>query len=292
MSMWAISSCARQALVASVFVLALPAQAESVCTLEIRRVDAPSVRIDPFDRRRPSALITVDVFNPGSEPCVGVVELSDTTAGQAGQTWRQGIGLEFFERSSIAAPSTGSLAIQSARIDPGTARTYSFTPQLSFRDAPIRGDRFFEMTATLLGEEPGTTKSRLSFDLDVEVVAATSLTLAGMSADRTLYLGDLRPGAVATATFYAQSNGPFRVNVTSQNRGKLKHEDDPKLEGIAYQVVAEGGTSRLTQPLSLFFEGATPVLGKRLDLTVRTPPSPLLFAGTYKDVIEVEITPY
>lgn len=292
MSMWAISSCARRLLAASVFVLALPAQAEAVCTLEIRRVDAPSVRIDPFDRRKQSALISVEVFNSGTEACDGVVELGDTTAGQDGQAWRQGVGLEFFEKSRTRTPSTGSLAIQSARIDPGAARTYSFTPQLSFRDAPTRGERFFEMTATLLGEEPGTTKSRLSFDLDVEVVAATSLTMAGMNADRTLYLGDLRPGAVGTATFYAQSNGPFRVNITSQNRGKLRHEDDRKLEGLAYQVVADGGTSSLSQPVSLFFEGPTPLLGKRLDLTVRTPPSPLLFAGTYKDIIEVEITPY
>lgn len=292
MSIWAKSSCVRRAFAASVFVLALPAQAYAVCSLEIQRVDAPSARIDPFDRRRPSALISVDVFNSGTDACDGVVELSDTAAGQTGLAWREGIGLEFFEKLRIATPSTGSLAIQSARIDPGTTRTFSFTPQLSFRGAPSRGDRFFELTATLLGEGPGTAKSRLSFDLDVEVVAATSLTLAGMSADRTLYLGDLRPGAVGTATFYAQSNGPFRINVTSQNQGKLKHDEDRNLEGIAYQVAADGGMSNLSQPLSIFFQAATPLLGKRLDLTVRTPPSPLMFAGTYKDVIEVEITPY
>jgi hypothetical protein len=292
MSMWAMSSCARRGLAAGLLVLALPVHAESACTLEIRRVDAASVRIDPFDRRQQSALIAVEVFNSGSEPCEGVVELSDTAAGLAGQAWRQGIGLEFFEKSRTTAPSTGSLAIQSARIDPGTARTYRFTPQISFRDAPARGERFFEMTASLLGEAADSAKSKLSFDLDVDVVAATSLTLAGMSADRTLYLGDLRPGAVGTATLYAQSNGPFRVNVTSQNRGKLKHQDDRKLEGISYQVVSEGRTSNLSRPLQLFFEGPTPLLGKRLDLTVRTPPSPLLFAGTYKDIIEVEITPY
>jgi hypothetical protein len=279
-------------LASSVFLLALPAHAESACDLEILRVDAPSVTIDPFDRRQKSALITVEVFNSGNEACEGVVELSDPTTGQAGQAWRQGVGLEFFDKLRTTLTSTGSLAIQSARIDPGTSRTYSFTPQLSFRDAPARGDRFFEMTASLLGEGYGDAKSRQSFDLDVEVVAATTLTLAGLSADRTLYLGDLRPGAVGTATLYAQSNGPFRVNVSSQNRGKLKHEDDPKLEGLAYQVVAEGGTSSLAQPMSLFFEGPTPLLGKRLDFTVRTPHAPLLFAGTYKDIIEVEITPY
>lgn len=292
MSIWAISSCASSLLAASLFLLALPAHSETACNLEIRRVDAPSVTIDPFDRRQKSALITVEVFNAGNEVCDGVVELTDPTAGQAGQTWRQGVGLEFFEKSRTTPASTGSLAIQSARIDPGTARTYSFTPQLLFRDAPARGGRLFEMTASLVGDGYGAAKSRQSFDVDIDVVAATTLTIAGMSPDRTLYLGDLRPGAAGTATLYAQSNGPFRVNVSSQNRGKLEHEDDRQLEGIAYQVVTEGAMSSLAQPMSLFFEGPTPLLGKRLDFTFRTPPAPLVFAGTYKDVIEVEITPY
>jgi hypothetical protein len=293
MSMWAISSCARHILLAAgLLMLSVPAHAEPGCALEIRRADAPSMTVDPFDRRQQSALITVEVFNAGSEPCDAVIELSDPVAGQSGQSWRQGIGLEFFERSPTTAASTGSLAVQSARVNPGTSRTFKFTPQLSLRGAPLRGERSFELTAEILGGGSEARLSRVSFDLDVEVVAATSLTIAGMSADRTLHLGDLRAGAVGTATLYAQSNGPFRINVTSQNRGKLKHEDDPKLEGVAYQVIAEGGTSNLAQPLSIFFEGPTALLGKRLDLTVRTPNAPLLFAGTYKDVIEVEITPY
>ena len=113
-----------------------------------------------------------------------------------------------------------------------------------------------------------------------------------MSSDRTVYLGDLRPGAVGAAVFYVQSNGPYTVTIRSENKGILKHTEDRQLAGVRYDVSADGQSAQLTSPMTLFRNSRTPLLGERMALGIRTPASPLLFAGTYRDVIEVEVTPY
>ncbi|WP_148205882.1 MULTISPECIES: hypothetical protein [Hyphomonas] len=113
-----------------------------------------------------------------------------------------------------------------------------------------------------------------------------------MNADRTVYLGDLRPGARGNASFYVQSNGPYKMTIRSENRGVLTHTEDRRLAGIRYEVQADDQIASLTQAMTVYRNDRTPLLGDRMILGIRTAPSPLSFAGTYKDIIEVEVTPY
>ncbi len=266
--------------------------ADAVCEAEIRRVEAPGVLLDPFDGRQRPAQITLVIANPGDEDCVASVVIRDLLQPQGARASRQGVELEFIERRRSAVSVPGALAMEDVRVPAGKEQEIQFTPKLSFSSVPLRGARQFELTADIYDGTLQSQTGSTPFDLNVEVLASTAISLAGMSADRTVYLGDLRPGARGNASFYVQSNGPYKMTIRSENRGVLTHTEDRRLAGIRYEVQADDQIASLTQAMTVYRNDRTPLLGERMILGIRTAPSPLSFAGTYKDVIEVEVTPY
>ncbi|MEQ9506073.1 MAG: hypothetical protein RLO80_07355 [Hyphomonas sp.] len=278
------------ALLATMILVVAPASAG--CDLSIERAEAPAITLDPFDARVRPSFVTVEVSNRGEESCLASVALRDTLAGNAGASSRDGVQLEFYGRARAGRIATGVLVVEEMLIGAGETKEVRFAPQIGFTQVPKRGERRFELTAEVVASESNTPVSFSDFDLNVFVAPATSIVLAGMSADRTLNLGDLRAGGAATANFYVQSNGPYRVAVRSETQGLLQHAEDRNLKGVRYQVTTGNQTTSLARPLFIFKNEATTVLGDRMSLMVRTEPNPLLFAGVYKDVIEVEVTPY
>lgn len=262
------------------------------CDLEIRRVDSPAQVLNPFDGRARPVQIIVEIANRGTSACDGVVVLRDEVSAEAGRTSRDGIELEFYERNRTARSVPGSLAAEEVRVDAGKTAEIKFTPQLSFARVPLRGERRFELAADIIDLASNHRADTDAFDLRVDVAASTAISLAGMKSDQTIDLGDLRLGGTGNAVFYVQSNGPYKMTIRSENQGRLLHTEDESLGGVDYRVTAGRRTSSLKEAVTVFKSEATPLLGERTVLGFRTPANPLLYAGTYRDVIEVEVTPY
>ncbi|MFN4101649.1 MAG: hypothetical protein ACK4GT_17945 [Pararhodobacter sp.] len=267
------------------------AWAMPACDLAVSRVDSLPISVDPFEARPRAAPVSVEVRNDSEEECAGILSLADAIGGSPDRIVRSGVGLSFRERASTVGGGAGSLAARDIRVPARSSRSFTFAPVLTIDGVPSRGPRRFELSARV--QTPASPDAaETGFDLNIDVPASTRVTVAGLPADRTIHLGDLSQGGQGRATLYMQSNGPYMVSVRSMNQGRMVHQTDPGLPSIDYQLMFDGRASSLAAPVQVFRDSQTPMLGDQSVLLFTAAAGILAYAGTYKDVIEVEVSPY
>ena len=105
-------------------------------------------------------------------------------------------------------------------------------------------------------------------------------------------LGDLSRGSRTTATFFYRTNADMSVTATSDNGGRLVHEDGPALGSIPYRAFLAGSeldTVKGGAPVDLPFSRLT-VQGQMLE--IRVEPATNVYAGRYRDTLTLSFIPY
>jgi hypothetical protein len=105
-------------------------------------------------------------------------------------------------------------------------------------------------------------------------------------------LGDLSRGSRSTATFFYRTNADMSVSATSDNGGRLVHEDGPTLGSIPYRAFLAGSeldTATGGAPVNLPFSNLG-VQGQTLE--VRVAPTSNVYAGRYRDTLTLSFIPY
>lgn len=108
---------------------------------------------------------------------------------------------------------------------------------------------------------------------------------------RDLSFGEVTRGSVLRTAVFYQSNAAVSITITSQNRGKLAHDDGPGVPPIPYDLFYDGAridlsaASQINRP----FRG---LAATRDEMVLEVPPGDARFAGNYRDVLMLAYTAY
>lgn len=108
---------------------------------------------------------------------------------------------------------------------------------------------------------------------------------------RDLSFGEVTRGSVLRTAVFYQSNAAVSITVTSQNRGRLVHDDGPGVPPIAYSLFYDGARVDLSSPSQINhpFRG---LAATRDEMVLEVPPGDARFAGNYRDVLTLNYTAY
>lgn len=105
-------------------------------------------------------------------------------------------------------------------------------------------------------------------------------------------LGDLSRGSRSTATFFYRTNADMAVTATSENGGRLVHEDGARIGSIPYRAFlggAELDAATGGSPVDLPFSRLS---AQSQTLEVRVAPATNVYAGRYRDTLTLSFMPY
>lgn len=130
------------------------------------------------------------------------------------------------------------------------------------------------------------------FSLEIDVAPVMRFEMSSTSSAHDLNLGDPTRGASGSVQFFYRSNSDMRVQIVSENKGRLVHSEGGSIGSIAYRASFAGEDLDLVtgvEDVNVPFSGVA-VQSRSLDVTV--PPTGLIAAGRYRDVLSISFMPY
>jgi hypothetical protein len=132
-----------------------------------------------------------------------------------------------------------------------------------------------------------------SLTVDCEVQSILSVTLAGGGTATSVDFGEITSGEERTVLLKARANRDYRLELVSQNSGRLTL--DPTIPGeewgIDYSVLVDGTAQSLEQGVKIV-EYNSPSQGETShSLLFRLNDARMKRAGIYKDVVSIKIIP-
>lgn len=147
------------------------------------------------------------------------------------------------------------------------------------------------------------TNERLSDEKLITLVARTPLraqtnfagTSSGFDNGSTFALvdfGELKSGDSRNINFQIRGNSDVDISMSSENNGKLINLDSPASSPINYMINADGLPSDLSEPLVFTRRPAKSLAGTSYPLSITLDNMEQgVFAGSYRDIITVDVTP-
>lgn len=87
-----------------------------------------------------------------------------------------------------------------------------------------------------------------------------------------------------------RGNAPANIKVSSENDGRMKHEEREDTY-VDYSVVVDGESSTLESPLELQRIVASDLEGSAYPMTVTIGNVDSSYAGAYQDLITIDVSP-
>ena len=134
-------------------------------------------------------------------------------------------------------------------------------------------------------------------ELEVLVDIQLQANIAGAdtrSVDRirvpVIDFGTLKRGDSRRVSLHVKANTPAKIMIKSENKGRLLHEEQNGLY-VDYSVNVDGEASTLESPLIITRDIAKTIEGSAYPMDVIIGDITSSFAGSYRDVITVEVRP-
>lgn len=105
-------------------------------------------------------------------------------------------------------------------------------------------------------------------------------------------LGLLQSGLRETVYLIVRGNANARIMVSSENKGKLRHVQDPSVPGIDYDIRLKNRSSDLSSLFTLHENIPQNDRGKIFPLRIEIGEVDTLWGGVYRDVITVQLSAY
>lgn len=102
--------------------------------------------------------------------------------------------------------------------------------------------------------------------------------------------GELKRGDSRRVSLQVRANTPAMITIESENKGRLRHKEENNLY-VDYGVHVDGEGSTLENPLVLNREIAKTIEGSAYPMDIIIGDVTSSFAGSYRDVITVEVRP-
>ena len=214
-----------------------PAAAQAACMLSIEPAqDQLIVRHNPLEASAVQGQIEINIVNRGDSECIGTLNASlrGEQFGFRSTTDTQIILYQLVDEKSrnditpLAGRSLQHQGGRAIRLMPGE-RSLELVSMAAFTDNTASQGRYTQsLDLTVLAADGMTLGSRpLTLGLDIVPAALIGVKgqLARARGSSSIDLGELEAGTKALPlTLYVVSTGGYRVSVSSENQGRLKHE--------------------------------------------------------------------
>ena len=239
----------------------------------------------------------VKVTNPSATPMVIDMEISLSEGG--------GGGSEFAWRAEklIAADASGARIVAVAQtyvgqvsLQPNEATSFKVHWKVAVPSFAVPGVLVMPVDIILSDHATGIElAAQLDVPITLQVVFDSALTIAGTSGstsgDRTfafLDFGELVTAESAFIIFGMRANDAIVVEITSQNGGVMRDEDQPT-QAVAYAATFDGQPLALKTSVILARRPKQDLTGSRYRLDIVIGDVSSAYAGSYQDTITVEI---
>lgn len=204
-----------------------------------------------------------------------------------------------FQLSQAAAPNAKTLPVLA--VDAVGEGPYRAAFQVRIPSGPVpepgEYERVFDVTAVdaatgeaLLESESLILRAVVASRAQVNIAGASGAFNPAMSVP-FIDLGELHTGLSREVFVQVRSNADTRIVVTSENGGRLVHQEAPDMPPVDYAVELDGELSDLDQPLEIVRRPALSLAGTSYPMLIRVTDADGKAAGTYRDYILVEVIP-
>lgn len=212
-----------------------PGAAQAACTLSIEpSQDQLIVRHNPLETDAVQGTVEVSIVNRGDSECVGTLgaSLRGETFGFRSDNGGLPILYQLVDeksRNDITPRAGRNLQRQGGRairLMPGE-RSLEILSVAALPDGSLSQGRYVQsLDLNILGGDGMPLASR-PLTLGIDIIPAALIGIKGqLGRARTVNLGELEKGPKdLPVTLYVLSTGGYRVSVSSENNGRLKHRD-------------------------------------------------------------------
>ncbi len=252
---------------------------------------------DPFDAVSFSDRFTFKVVHlePAGTTCDVVVRIEPI--GPSRLSGPAGSALDYALRTEQNQPTTAESLDFRRGLDPGEPSDVSFVVFIPALQTSGSGQHEARLRITAFEDVAGVLQQRDTKDaiLRATVISAARMAFVGAVGRRqTVDFGELTDGKSAPPVFLdVRSTGDFEIRLTSEQRGSLTQTVAGTRWVVPYSATLGGGAVDLTALSgdTRRFGGPTAATGDRIPLDLRIGTVGNVRAGTYRDVVTIEVTP-
>lgn len=299
--MWAPYALVFEAAVGAI--LAGLAAAAPACDVIVSQNPAP-VRLDydPFAFSRALGRLTFEVENRAAVACIVDIALlgTDRLAVADVLIGDTGVGVAVTGGTAdMQLGPTSKPGIWSVRLDP-RKRTRLALDMVVVHDAVVQaGEHLTELTLEVRDNgAPSALSSAVPVKLILVSAPRAQMNIAGAAGDfgtgspvTTVDFGMLKSNVSRRVFLQVRANSQARLTIDSQNLGHLKIKDGPKSDGgIAYEALLQDKPVDLTGHWERILEPPRTIAGTSIPLDLRLNAIGNHIAGSYSDVLTIELS--
>lgn len=307
------------ALLAALLVVGGPARAASsttACDLRLVNVHTVTYRgasargYDPYSSANGVTMVEFGLSNSSTEGCAYAIGFS---TGASGSYERRASGPSGSLRYNVyASPSAGaeplrdvpeatsSTLIEGTIAGKQTNKTFRFYVDVPARQNAGPGtyaDQLKVSVYTMSSGTPSVPEDSADFAVQIPVPAVVNVQIqAGgvrvplAGASLSIDFGNLEPHERRHFDLFVQGNTPYRVEVVSQNAGKLVLDEQARDHNtIPYSLAIDGANRSLTAPAELSF-GSVGQGTRHHQATITIGSFDAVLRGTYSDVLTITVS--
>lgn len=258
----------------------------------------PALVYEPFGAAPPLTELVVTIEGPPQS----VLRVTPATVGVLAFEG-QGTAIPYALSSPDAPPSAGG-AVLEILVPDGDDEAAAGRAEVAVQLLPVPnltpppGDYEALIDLALLGPGGDVLTQLIEVPVLLTVPARADVVFAGTTGafdpSRSVAFidfGELETGERRDLFVTVRANADTLITLASENGGVLKHEEKPELPSIGYTVTLDGEASSLAAPLLLTRPTPSGPGGTAYPLAIIIGRVEGAFAGPYRDLITVDVTP-
>lgn len=287
------------AIIGSVVICHLAALTAQATNVEMSAPSGVSVSYDPFTGFPGLEDVTFELISSGHEASLPARLIIKPEFGTDFQLTSTGVPLELEIVSNAGGMTTGRYEMP-VMLSPNASQQLAVTFKVPAGQYADAGQADINLIAELVDAatgQPLASEHVLQINCDVPSRAQTNFagTTPGYAngiGTAHIDFGHIIPGDSRQINFQVRGNANVMVMISSENNGKMVNQEDALVTPVGYSIIADGIPSDLSAPLNLFRLPEKTLTGSSYPLKVTLDPMSVTpFAGIYKDIISIDVTP-
>ncbi len=227
-------------MLAALSLLAVPSAAYAACDLSVEPLrDQVLLRLNTLEAEAAHERIEVRVSNKGDAACIGAItaSLRGDQFGLWSDSRRQSIAYRLVDERTLkditprSGSDLGTVSNGAIKLGPGES-SIEFISFNAMAPETISQGRYTQIVELGIVGRDGISMGANPITLAIEITPSAVIGIKGSVSNArgsaVVELGELSPGRKnLPLTLYVNSTGGYRVTVSSENSGRLKHESSP-----------------------------------------------------------------
>jgi len=279
-----------------IIIAAIPANAN---TVDLTVPPSVSIDYDPFTGLPGLEEMPIELTYTGPEQSLAVRLVITPEFGSDFRLLGSGEPIELIVLSNSGNMVAGNFEM-AAELTPDNTVTENVTFKIPFGQYADAGQAGINLAISAIDVDTGLTLAGPQIiQVQGDVPSRAQTNFAGSTAGYEngigaayVDFGHLTSGDSRLVNFQVRGNANVLVSLSSENNGKMVNQENPEISPVYYSITADGIASDLSNPLQMSRTPARSLAGSSYPLVITIDPMPSdPFAGIYKDIITIDVTP-